>query len=136
VAGPGRSDAAKAPLPQGGNNKMSFWVYLENDKEAVIVERHAEGGTYVLGGTTEAELNVTYNYSPFFFKHLNAESGLRWLDGKRASDTIEHLENAVAALGTSQDTDYWNATPGNAGYVLGILLEWAKQYPGATWGVH
>jgi hypothetical protein len=34
---------------------MSFWVYLENDKEAVIVERHDESGTYVLGGTTEAE---------------------------------------------------------------------------------
>ncbi len=28
---------------------------------------------------------------------------------------------------------YWKATPGNAGHVLNVLLEWARQHPDAVW---
>ena len=44
---------------------------------------------------------------------------------------IDHIsvEVAVNQLGTSTDSDYWKATPGNAGHALNILLYWAKMHP-------
>lgn len=116
---------------------MSFWVDLNDASDKnVSVFPFREGGTYDLLGSTEARLNVTYNYSSFYYKHLNPEKGLRWLDGKRASETIEALASAVTVLGTEQDEDYWEPTAGNAGYALSILLGWAKQYPDAIWTVN
>lgn len=39
-------------------------------------------------------------------------------------------------LGILYDTGgYWKSTPGNAGYMLNILLSWAKQHPNARWSV-
>jgi hypothetical protein len=116
---------------------MSFWVSL-NDKNgnSEEVEKFKDGGTYNLHGSDEASLNITYNYSTFYYEHLNADNGLRWLDKKTAKNTIEALEYAVDVLGTSQDSDYWSSTPGNAGYALSILLSWAKQYPESRWRVN
>lgn len=113
---------------------MSYWVYLLNEQGPVEVTRHAEGGTYALGGTPTAELNVTYNYGTFFRETLG-EEGLRELQDKKASAVLALLEQAVATLGTERDSDYWKPTPGNAGYALSILLEWAKQYPDAVFDV-
>lgn len=110
---------------------MSWWITLEG---AGDVPRHTHGGTHALGGTQEAELNVTYNYSGHFVKHLHSE-GIKWLSGKKASDTIEQLKKAVEVLGIIQDDDYWNPTTGNAGHALCILLEWAKLYPEGVWRV-
>jgi hypothetical protein len=100
----------------------------------VEVENHSEGGTYALGGISEACLNVTYNYSrcyaPFDFN-------LRDLDGKPAKDATEKLREIVKALGKNRDNDdYWAATPGNAGHALSILLDWAEQHPEATFVVN
>lgn len=114
---------------------MSFWVSLNEDDNPVFIERHAEGGTYVLDGTEHADINVTYNYSTFYFEHLDKEKGLRWLHEKQAKDTIERLEKAVEILGVERDSDYWAATPGNAGHALNVLASWAKQYPEAVWHV-
>ena len=99
----------------------------------VQVPLHSEGGTYVCGGTTEGHLNLTYNYSPHYYKHIDPEKGLRWLYGKRASETIERLESAIAALDTERADDYWAPTKGNAGYALSILLGWARLHPNAVW---
>lgn len=41
----------------------------------------------------------------------------------------------MEALGTKQSGSYWNSTAGNAGYVLSVLLEWAKYRPDAVWRV-
>lgn len=116
---------------------MSFDITLMNpdDGEPLWVERHTEGGTIVLGGTREAELNVTYNHSAFYYEHLNSDRGLRWLDGKRGAETIEALDRAVTALGTERDADYWRPTPGNAGHALSVLLRWARQHPDGIWRV-
>lgn len=103
---------------------------------AVQVERFQDGGTYAVGGSTEASLNITYNYSPFYYNHLDKENGLRFLNGKRAGDVIKALEYAVSALGTTRDNDYWASTPGNAGAALAVLLSWARQYPDAIFSVH
>ena len=115
---------------------MSFDVSLEDENGTpVLVTRHSEGGTYVLGGTDQAILNITYNYSPFYSKHLDAEHGLRWLDGKKGAECVERLAEAVAQLGTERTSDYWAATAGNAGYALFILHAWAREHPGATFEV-
>ena len=115
---------------------MSYWVYLTDAPtgQTLYTDYHAEGGTYALGGTHRAELNVTYNYSKWYSRL--GEEGLRWLDGKTARATIARLERAVETLGTQQDDDYWKATSGNAGYALSILLRWARQHPDGVWVVH
>ncbi len=108
---------------------MSWWVSLNDPATSslVTVERFTDGGTYAIGGSTEADLNVTYNYGRHF--DFNA------LDGKKAADTIPVLEEAVQRLGTEQDADYWNPTPGNTGHACAILLAWARQHPDAVWRV-
>ena len=114
---------------------MSHWISLRINGEIVEVPSFSEGGTYAIGGSTEADLNVTYNYAPFFWEHLG-EGGLKSLDGKLAKDTIEVIEKAVQALGTERDNDYWKATAGNAGFALNILLSWAKLFPDGEWHVN
>ena len=112
---------------------MSYDIDLidEVTGRPVEVDRHEEGGTYAIGGIEEASLNVTYNYGKFFRKYLDEENGIRWLYGKKAKDCIKRLEAAVVTLGTEQDSNYWKATPGNAGYALYVLLTWAKKWPSA-----
>jgi len=59
-------------------------------KRPVIVEHHeGEGGTYQIGGTNEASLNVTYNYSRFV--------PFRELDGMSGWDSIEWLRKHIEA---------------------------------------
>lgn len=101
----------------------------------MTVPSFEEGGTYVLGGSTEASLNVTWNYSSFYHDALDAEQGIRFLDGKKAENMIELLTKAVTELGIERDDNYWASTSGNAGYTLSILLKWAKLHPTATFKV-
>lgn len=116
---------------------MSYDVDLVRNGSIVEVEHHeAEGGTYVLGGTTEASLNITYNYySAYKIADTDYPGLAEKLDGKRAEETMPWLEAMVEKLGTERYRDYWASTPGNAGYALSILLRWAKQHPDATWEV-
>lgn len=111
---------------------MSYWVYLELPGALAQVERFEDGGTYVLGGTVNAELNVTYNYSAVFKRY---SFSLRELSGKRAQDTINTLELLTKILPNEPDPDYWKATRGNAGAVIHRLLRWAHQHPDAIWRV-
>lgn len=112
---------------------MSYDLGLYYDGIPAVVARHAEGGTYAVGGIMAAELTITYNYSRYYKDQLDAEQGIRWLYGKTGGATISRLEDAVAFLGTTQDTDYWKITAGNAGYALSILLTWANEHPNAVW---
>jgi hypothetical protein len=106
---------------------MSWWISLNENGQPLEVSRHAEGGTFLLGGTTEADLNVTYNYGKhFIFKKLDGRTGL---------DTTKELEEAVQSLGIARDKDYWSPTAGNVGFACSILLDWAKQYPNGVWRV-
>jgi len=112
---------------------MSYDLGLYKDKKAVVVKLFVEGGTYPVAGSVIAELNVTYNYGWFFFHLLDKKKGIRWLYGKQAKNTLKRLSKAVKELGTHTDRNYWLPTPGNAGYTLNILRNWAKQHPTATW---
>lgn len=112
---------------------MSFGINLIGEHgNSVEVDKHVEGGTFVLGGTTRASLNVTYNYSRFYSETIDRDEGIRWLYGKKASECIPRLKEAIDALGAEQDEDYWAATAGNAGHALSILLKWAEQHPDAV----
>lgn len=113
--------------------KMSYDIELTDNNHPVLVDNHTEGGTYAIGGTTEASLNITWNYSKFFHDHLDAKKGIRWLYGKKAKNTAKRLRKAIKELGTEPDNDYWASTPGNAGHALSVLLQWAKQHPEAIW---
>src|SRR3990167_8652228 len=113
---------------------MSYDITLKYGRKLAKVDKFEEGGTYVLGGTDEATLNITYNYSLFYYSFLDKKMGLRWLYKKKAKNTIIRLKKAIKKLGICQYKDYWADTPGNAGYALSILLEWAKQHPKAVWG--
>jgi len=116
---------------------MSWDIELVDEEGKLVkIPTHSEGGTYVLGGTNRAELNITYNYSRFYYQVLDKEKGLRWLDGKKAEETVNKLTQAITKLGITKDTDYWAPTPGNAGFALSILLEWAKLHPKATFKVY
>ena len=62
---------------------MSYDIRIKrHDGTAVqLRERHnCTGGTYALGGTREAWLNVTYNYSSIFHRLLG-EDGIRTIYG-------------------------------------------------------
>lgn len=108
---------------------MSWDIRLEG---AGDVESHTEGGTIALGGSTEAILNVTYNYSEVT-KLVNFK--FADLDGLKASETIPTLMRVVEVLGDRPNRDYWAPTPGNAGHAATVLLKWAKQYPDGIWRV-
>lgn len=109
---------------------MSYWISLNNPEtgKPEKVDRFYEGGTQVVGGSTDAEINVTYNYGKFFpFSSLS---------GRKGKDCVNALESVIERLGTHQDDDYWAPTPGNAGHALNILLGWAKAYPNSVFEVH
>lgn len=109
---------------------MSWWVELTN---AGPVELFQDGGTQLMGGSTQAELNVTYNYSEvysIFDFHLHDS-----LHGKRAGDTVAKMEEIIKKCGTRGFKDYWAPTPGNAAAALLRLVAWAKQYPDGIWEV-
>jgi len=113
---------------------MSYWISLQKNGELVSVPKYEEGGTYAIGGTEEADLNVTYNYGTNY-----ARAGFNLYDdlhGKIAADTVLNLSMVVAVLGTVRDSDYWAAADGNAGYAANILLSWARLHPDAIWNVN
>jgi len=108
---------------------MSYDVeLLDKNGKVLVVPNHSEGGTYVVGGTPYAELNITYNYSWFYYQHLDKKHGLRWLHEKKAWRTEKRLEKTIKQLGKTRWKDYWAPTPGNAGHALSVLLSWVKTH--------
>jgi hypothetical protein len=87
-----------------------------------------KGGTYALGGTLTAELNITYNYGTFYYQTLG-DNGIRSLYGLTAQEVIPLLAEAVAVLGAKRHSNYWEPTPGNAGAALLDLIGIAALCP-------
>lgn len=90
------------------------------------------GGTYAVGGTHKAELNITYNYAKHFVRTIGPE-GIRTLYGMTAVDSIPVLTKAINLLKDDVDPDYWKATEGNAKSSLIQLLTLAKMRPDGIW---
>ena len=105
---------------------MSYDIRIKRQDGTVVElkERHAiTGGTYVLGGTTEAWLNVTYNYGRIF-RRLLGEDGIRAIYGMNIKCARAILASAADRLGNAEpDVDYWKACDGNVRKALLNLLE-------------
>lgn len=87
------------------------------------------GGTYAIGGTTFATLNITYNYSDFYYKHIDKDNGIRAIYDKTLQEAIPMLDSAIEALGDEKPwtRDYWAPTAGNARAALENLREIARR---------
>lgn len=89
------------------------------------------GGTYAVGGTVDAHLNVTYNYAPIF--HSVIDGGIRGIYGKTGAESIPILKSAIGKLANDVDADYWKATEGNAKRALSQLFAFASLRPDGVW---
>lgn len=114
---------------------MSYDIGLRNaDGSAVEFDgtHQLAGGTYAMGGTSEAWLNVTYNYSPHFYRTMG-EKGIRAIYGMTARDSAPLLAKAIAQLKDDRHSDYWKPTEGNARAALQNLLTMATMAPDGIW---
>ena len=111
---------------------MSYDIHLEHPvtKEVLHADTKHElrGGTYVIGGTTELSLNVTYNYGEILYRVMG-KGGIRNLYGKTGAEAVSILKNAIDQLGDDTDPDYWKATEGNVKSALYKLLAIARIRP-------
>ena len=115
---------------------MSYDIYLKNPDTNEPIEfdepHQLRGGTYCVGGTTEATLNVTYNYAKHYYRVLG-DKGIRSIYGMTGRESIPVLATAIAALGSDRSDDYWAATEGNAKDALVGLFTLASRLPDGVW---
>ena len=124
---------------------MGYDITLEKNATPCLVPRHSEGGQYALGGTVDAHMYITGNYTPLWSRAFgpkpegpNAELyGIGpWLQGLSAAETLAMLQAGVANLGDEQpDNDYWKPCAGNACHVLRVLIGWAANHPDGIWNI-
>ncbi len=91
------------------------------------------GGTFAIGGTVEAWLNVTYNYAKHFKKAFASDDGIRSLYGMPARNSLTVLANAIALLDNDTTDNYWESTEGNARQALINLFNLAVLAPDGVW---
>lgn len=137
---------------------MSYDIYLTDpvSRDPIELEEahYMRGGTYALSGTTEAWLNITYNYadwyySPGVFAPTEEESkGIRTIYGMSGAESIPVLKKAIATLESltvdisEEDrrncekqgaTGYWIPTRANAIRPLYQLVALAQMRPDGIW---
>lgn len=115
---------------------MSCDIYL-NDRitgEPLLLDEphQMRGGTYCLGDTRECWLNITYNYSRYYYEAFG-DKGIRAIYGLTGAESIPILKEAISKLGDETFSDYWKATPGNAKRPLCQLLAFALLRPDGVW---
>lgn len=115
---------------------MSYDISLRepiSGKTIQLEEAHfIRGGTYAIGGTREAWLNVTYNYG-MIFRRVFGENGIRTIYGLTGAESIPIIKAAMNQLADDVSTDYWEATEGNAKKALAGLLAFAQMRPDGIW---
>ena len=112
---------------------------------------HMRGGIYAMGGTTDASLNVTYNYAKHYYPLFPARKvsspivaargweigeelgGIRSIYGLTGAESIPVLQGVINKLGDDVADDYWAATEGNAKRALSQLLALAQMRPDGVW---
>lgn len=115
---------------------MSYDIELVDPvtREALEIDQphHIRGGTYQMGGSQRAWLNVTYNYSAHFRRVLG-EEGIRTIYGMSGAASLPMLREAAGKLGDETDPDYWKPTEGNAKRALFGLIALAELRPDGVW---
>ena len=114
------------------------------------------GGTYCVGGTQDAWLNVTYNYAVYYHKvfepvyrpehecaaderdveygrEIGYLYGIRSIYGMTGAESIPVLRRAADQLGDETNPDYWEPTEGNAKRPLLQLIALAQLRPDGVW---
>jgi len=128
---------------------MSYDVELTDPMTGDILEldspHQMKGGTYQLGGSPNAWLNITWNYGKHYRRvfpdrpsdHREARdgvlTGIRTIYGLTGAESIPVLERAILRLGDDVDDDYWKGTEGNARRALTQLLALAQMRPDGIW---
>lgn len=115
---------------------MSYDITLNEpvSKEVInLGDTHMiHGGTYCMGGTSDAWLNITYNYSNHYY-NVFGEKGIRTIYGMTGAESIPIIKDAISKLGDDIDPDYWKSTEGNAKKPLYGLLAFAQLRPDGIW---
>lgn len=115
---------------------MSYDICLREPVTRETIEldepHQMRGGTYMVGGTTRAWLNITYNYGRHF-RRLLGEKGIRSIYGMTGAESIPVLEGAASKLADDVSDDYWEPTEGNAKRALLQLAALARMRPDGIW---
>ena len=98
---------------------MSYDIsYVDSlTKEPIQVSPYSsQGGTFQIEKTiinneevwspsliTDCEINITYNYSVFYYKYLDSELGIRWLYGKSGDVVKSALIKTIISLSNEID---------------------------------
>jgi len=116
---------------------MSYDIRLcdpvTNETIEFTIRHYLIGGTYTVGGTKEAWLNITYNYSPHFYRLIDEDKGIRAIYGMSGAQSISLLKAAVSKLGDDSCSNYWEPTEGNAKAALLKLIALAEMCPDGIW---
>lgn len=121
------------------------------------------GGTYAIGGTTEAWMNITYNYSNYYYEATEGDDrffgkleddyekdeprnlGIRGIYGKTGAESIPMLKDMIQRITENYSVDghwisvedvhddYWKSTAGNAVRPLFSLIAMAQMRPDGIW---
>ena len=115
---------------------MSYDINLlePSTKETIEFDdiHNFKGGSYCVGGTKEAWLNITYNYAKHYYR-VFGEKGIRTIYGMTGADSIPILKKAIEQLGDDVSNDYWEPTEGNAKRALIGLLNFVEARPDGIW---
>lgn len=115
---------------------MSYDIYLADPITAEVIQldepHQMKGGTYAIGGTRDATLNITYNYGSIF-RNVFGEKGIRTLYGITGEESLALLDLGIAKLGNNEDLDYWKPTEGNVKRSLYQLRALAVMCPNGVW---
>lgn len=120
---------------------MSYDISLVDpvSRETLVIEspHFMQGGIYQLGGTTELSLNITYNYSKYYYE-VYPEKGIREIYNKTGFESISIIENLIYGIESRYDVsdvsdDYFECTAGNAVRPLYQLLAMARMRPDGIW---
>lgn len=136
---------------------MSYDISLRDPVTDDVIRAESKhliaGGTYAIGGTDELWLNVTYNYSRWYYRAgvfgpASGNKGIRTIYNMSGAESIPVLMNAIKALeSTDEDisederakyesqgcTGYWLPTRTNAIKPLYQLLAFARLRPDGVW---
>lgn len=116
---------------------MSYDIDLSDPVTGATIKfenkHHMTGGTYAVGGTNYASLNVTYNYAPHYYRVFVGGKGIRTIYGLTGTESIPLLDTAIAQLSDDTSNDYWEPTEGNAKQALLKLKAIAQMRPDGIW---
>ena len=78
---------------------MSYDIELSDpvSGECLLLDEphQMKGGTYCIGGTRKAHLNVTYNYCKHYKMSFGNDAGIRFIYGKTGAESIPVMKEAA-----------------------------------------